>query len=192
MRVSVFGLGYVGCVTAACLARAGHRVIGVDINPDKVAMVNSGTSPLVEPGLGELLAEVTAAEQLRATTSVEEAVSRSELALICVGTPSRDNGQLDVGAVRRVAEQIGQCLGGQPKAYTVVLRSTVLPGTTESTLLPALRGAEGADPKDLTVAVNPEFLREGSALRDFAQPPLTLVGADTPQAIAREIGRAHV
>src|SRR5216683_5630141 len=100
MRVSVFGLGYVGCVTAACLARAGHRVIGIDINPDKVAMVNSGTSPLVEPGLGELLAEVTAAGRLRSSTAVEEAVAESELALICVGTPSRDNGQLDVEAVR--------------------------------------------------------------------------------------------
>jgi GDP-mannose 6-dehydrogenase len=174
MRVSVFGLGYVGCVTAACLARAGHRVIGVDINPDKVAMVNAGASPLVEPGLGELLAEVTASGQLRASTSVEEAVAGSELALICVGTPSRDNGQLDVGAVRRVAEQIGQCLRDRPKAYTVVLRSTVLPGTTDA-----------AHPEGLTVAVNPEFLREGSALRDFAQPPLTLVGADTPQAVAR-------
>jgi GDP-mannose 6-dehydrogenase len=185
MRVSVFGLGYVGCVTAACLARSGHRVIGIDINPDKVAMVSSGASPLVEPGLGELLAGVTASGQLRASTSVEEAVSDSEVALICVGTPSRDNGQLDVGAVRRVAEQIGQCLRGRPKAYTVVLRSTILPGTTESTLLPALRGAEATHPQDLTVAVNPEFLREGSALRDFAQPPLTLVGADTPQAVAR-------
>ena len=185
MRVSVFGLGYVGCVTAACLARAGHRVIGVDINPDKVAMVNSGTSPLVEPGLGDLLAAVTTSGQLCASASVEEAVSGSELALICVGTPSRDNGQLDVGAVRRVAEQIGQCLRGRPEAYTVVLRSTVLPGTTESTLLPALRGAEAAHAQDLTVAVNPEFLREGSALRDFAQPPLTLVGAETPHAVSR-------
>jgi GDP-mannose 6-dehydrogenase len=182
MRVSVFGLGYVGCVTAACLARAGHRVIGVDINADKVAMVNAGTSPLVEPGLSELLAEVTASGQLRASTSVEEAVSGSELALICVGTPCRDNGQLDVEAVRRVAEHIGQCLPRQPRAYTVVLRSTVLPGTTESTLVPALRGA---DAPHLTVAVNPEFLREGSALRDFAHPPLTLVGADTPHAVSR-------
>jgi GDP-mannose 6-dehydrogenase len=185
MRASVFGLGYVGCVTAACLARAGHRVIGVDINADKVAMVNSGNSPLVEPGLSELLAEVSASDHLRASTSVEEAVSESELALICVGTPSRDNGQLDVGAVRRVAEQIGQCLRHQPRAYTVVLRSTVLPGTTESTLVPALRGADAPHPRDLTVAVNPEFLREGSALRDFAQPPLTLVGADNPHAVSR-------
>jgi GDP-mannose 6-dehydrogenase len=182
MHVSVFGLGYVGCVTAACLAKAGHRVIGVDINPDKVAMISAGTSPLVEPGLGELLAEVTASGHLRSTTSPDEAIAESDLGLICVGTPSRDNGQLDVAALRRVAEQIGDRLRRHPKVYTVVLRSTVLPGTTESILLPALRGADAPDLRDLTVAVNPEFMREGSSLRDFLQPPLTLVGAETPHA----------
>ena len=182
MRVSIFGLGYVGCVTAACLARAGHQVIGVDINPDKVAMVNAGTSPLVEPGLGELLAEVIATNRLRATTSTEEGVSGSDLALVCVGTPSRDNGQLDVDAIRRVAEGIGQRLRQHPKPYTVVLRSTVLPGTTESVLVPALRGTGTPHLPGLTVAVNPEFMREGSSLRDFAQPPLTLVGSDAPPA----------
>jgi len=185
MRVSVFGLGYVGCVTAACLAKSEHRVVGVDVNPDKVAMVNAGRSPLVEPGLGDLLADATAAGRLSASTSAEEAVAASELALICVGTPSRDNGQLDVEAVRRVAEQIGRCLRERPKAYTVVLRSTVLPGTTEAVLQPALRGADGSPLRDVTVAVNPEFLREGSALRDFAQPPLTLAGAEAPHAVAR-------
>ena len=182
MRVSIFGLGYVGCVTAACLAKAGHQVTGVDINPDKVAMVNAGTSPLVEPGLGELLAEVTAGGRLRATTSTEEGVSGSDLAMICVGTPSRDNGQLDVDAIRRVAEGIGQRLRQAPKPYTVVLRSTVLPGTTESVLVPALRGTGTPHLPGLTVAVNPEFMREGSSLRDFAQPPLTLVGSEAPQA----------
>jgi len=184
MRVSVFGLGYVGCVTAACLAKAGHRVIGVDVNPDKVAMISAGTSPLVEPGLGDLLAEVTADGRLRASTSADEAVSQSDLALICVGTPSRDNGQLDVDAIRRVAEGIGHRLRQHPKAYTVVLRSTVLPGTTESVLAPTLRGVDTPGLPGLTLAVNPEFMREGSSLRDFAQPPMTLAGADTPQAIA--------
>ena len=182
MRVSIFGLGYVGCVTAACLAKAGHQVVGVDINPDKVAMINGRISPLVEPGLGDLLGEVTAAGSLRATTSTEEGVSGSDLALICVGTPSRDNGQLDVDAIRRVAEGIGQRLQKAPKPYTVVLRSTVLPGTTESVLLPALRGTGTPHLPALTVAVNPEFMREGSSLRDFAQPPITLVGSDGPQA----------
>ncbi len=182
MRASIFGLGYVGCVTAACLAKAGHQVIGVDINPDKAATVNGGASPLVEPGLGELLAEVTAAGRLRATTSTEEGVAGSDLALICVGTPSRDNGQLDVDAIRRVAEGIGHQLRQHPRPYTVVLRSTVLPGTTESVLLPGLRGTGSPLLTDLTVAVNPEFMREGSSLRDFAQPPLTLVGSDSPHA----------
>jgi len=178
MRVSVFGLGYVGCVTAACLAKAGHRVVGSDINEEKVSMVNAGTSPLVEPGLGELLADVTRDRRLRATTSADEAVGESDLALICVGTPSRDNGQLDVTAVQRVAESIGRARGHLARPYTVVLRSTVLPGTTASVLLPALRGATAAD--GLAVAVNPEFMREGSSLRDFAQPPLTLVGCQEP------------
>jgi GDP-mannose 6-dehydrogenase len=182
MRVSVFGLGYVGCVTAACLARAGHQVIGVDINRDKVAMVNRGTCPLVEPGLGELLAEVTAAGRLRATTSTDEGVSGSDMALICVGTPSRGSGQLDVDAIERVAEGIGQRLRQAPRPYTVVLRSTVLPGTTESVLVPALRGSGTPDLPGLTVAVNPEFMREGSSLKDFLQPPLTLVGSDAPAA----------
>jgi GDP-mannose 6-dehydrogenase len=180
MRVSIFGLGYVGCVTAACLAKAGHQVIGVDINPDKVAMVNGGTSPLVEPGLCELLADVTVAGRLRATTSTSEGVAGSDLALICVGTPSRDNGQLDVDAIRRVAESIGYQLRQHSRPYTVILRSTVLPGTTESVLVPVLRGTGSSALPDLTVAVNPEFMREGSSLRDFAQPPLTLVGSDSP------------
>jgi GDP-mannose 6-dehydrogenase len=182
MRVSIFGLGYVGCVTAACLAKAGHRVVGVDINPDKVAMVNAGTSPLVEPGLGELLAEVTVAGHLRSTISTDQAVFESDMCLICVGTPGRDNGQLDVTAIRRVAEEIGKGLRRHPKPYTVVLRSTVLPGTTESVLLPALHGTRGPRVPNLTVAVNPEFMREGSSLRDFAQPPFTLVGSDLPHA----------
>jgi GDP-mannose 6-dehydrogenase len=193
MRVSIFGLGYVGCVTAACLAKAGHQVIGVDINPDKAAIVNGGTSPLVEPGLGELLAEVTAAGFLRATTSTAEGVAGSDLALICVGTPSRDNGQLDVDAIQRVAEGIGHQLRQHSRPYTVVLRSTVLPGTTESVLVPVLRGTGSFALPDLIVAVNPEFMREGSSLRDFAQPPLTLVGSDSPHAggLLREL-YAHV
>jgi GDP-mannose 6-dehydrogenase len=178
MRVSVFGLGYVGCVTAACLARAGHLVVGADISAEKVSMVNGRTSPLVEPGLGELLGEVVGAGRLRATTSTAEAVAESDLALICVGTPSRGNGELDVAAIQRVAESIAQTLDAAPRAYTVVLRSTVLPGTTESVLIPALTAGTGTRP-GLTVAVNPEFMREGSSLRDFTQPPLTLVGCDS-------------
>ena len=181
MRVSVFGLGYVGCVTAACLARAGHQVIGVDVNPNKVAMLASGRSPIVEPGLSELLAEVVGAGRLRATAASAEAVAESDLALICVGTPGRANGQLDLTAVDAVGGEIGAGLTSRAAPYTVVLRSTVLPGTTEQVLIPALcKGAARAPSAPVRVAVNPEFIREGSALHDFAAPPFTLVGCDDP------------
>jgi len=185
MRVSVFGLGYVGCVTAACLARADHQVIGVDINAEKVATLTAGASPIVEPGLGELLKEVVGRGRLRATVSTDEAIAESDLALVCVGTPSRATGQLDFTALVRVAEAIGQALRGQSRVYTVVLRSTILPGTTAEVVLPALGGETGAGSLSrLEVAVNPEFMREGSSLRDFAEPPLTLVGSDTPGPVA--------
>ena len=179
MRVSVFGLGYVGCVTSACLAQAGHETVGVDVNRDKVAMVNEGVPPLVEEGLAELLADVVSKKRLRATVSVDEAVNATDLALICVGTPSRVNGQLDATAVDRVGWQLGRALRSRRTPFTVVLRSTVVPGTTEKVLLPAIaRGTAGASFPPLGIAVNPEFMREGSSLRDFARPPMTLVGTD--------------
>ncbi len=179
MRVSVFGLGYVGSVTAACLAKTGHHVIGVDVNVEKVQMMNAATPPVVEPGLAELLASVVAAGRLRATGSSEEAVVASEVSLICVGTPSRANGQLDVDAVVRTGRSIGEALGKRAEPHTVVLRSTVLPGTTERWLVPALLDGAGARAR-MRVAVNPEFIREGSALADFARPPFTLVGCGDP------------
>src|ERR1051326_640585 len=179
MRVSVFGLGFVGCVTAACLAKAGDQVIGVDITPEKVVMVNDAVPPVVEPGLGEVLAEVVWDKRLRAIASTENAIKETELALVCVGTPSRSNGRLDITAVERVAHTIGAALASRSDPFTVVLRSTVLPGTTEQVFLPALlNGARRGLDASLRVAVNPEFMREGSALKDFAEPPLTLVGTD--------------
>ncbi len=184
IRVGVFGLGYVGCVTAACLARTGHQVVGVDIVAEKVAAINAGQSPIVEPGLGELLAEVVRAGRLRATTSCAEAVAATDLSLICVGTPSRPNGQLDVSALARVAREIGAALGRRSRSHTVVVRSTVLPGTTEQVLLPVLSEQAGSPAAGLAVAVNPEFMREGSSLQDFAAPPLTLVGCDDPETAA--------
>jgi GDP-mannose 6-dehydrogenase len=185
MRVSVFGLGYVGCVTAACLAKAGHEVLGVDANPEKVAMVNAAAPPVVEPRLGEVLAEVVEAKRLRGTLSSEEAVQDSEVALICVGTPSRATGQLDLRAVEQVGREIGYALRERTAPYTVVLRSTVLPGTTAGVLVPALRAGAGRElAPTLQVAVNPEFMREGSSLRDFAHPPFTLVGCDDPGTTA--------
>ena len=183
MKVSVFGTGYVGSVTAACLARAGHQVTAVDVSAQKVEMINAGVSPVVEHGLGDLLTEVVGDGRLRATTMAEEAVSRSDMALVCVGTPSRPNGRLDVGAVTAVGREIGRALRGRRRAYTVVLRSTVLPGTTEEVLLPALRAGLGrAAGPPLHVGVNPEFMREGTSLEDFVRPPLTLAGCDEPEA----------
>src|SRR6266550_4586821 len=139
MRVNVFGLGDVGAVTAACLAKAGHEVVGVDIDEEKVAIVNSGASPVVEPGLDALVAEVVRARRLRATISTPEAVRHATMGLICVGTPGSASGQLRVDAVERVGQEIGRALAGREEPYTVVLRSTVLPGTTERVLAPALR-----------------------------------------------------
>src|SRR5881396_4296944 len=183
MRVNIFGMGYVGCVTAACLARAGHEVLGVDVSQEKVDMINAGVSPVVEPGLTELLAEVVGARRLSATTSPGDAVASTALSLICVGTPGRVNGQLDLRAIERVGRAIGEALTARGETHTVVLRSTVLPGVTAAVLVPAvLSGAGEAYRSRLRVAVNPEFMREGSSLRDFGAPPFTLVGCDDPEA----------
>ncbi|HEX2387225.1 MAG TPA: nucleotide sugar dehydrogenase, partial [Candidatus Binatia bacterium] len=186
MRISVFGLGYVGCVTAACLAKSGHQVLGVDISPEKVVMVNDAVPPVVEPGLGEVLAEVVWDKRLRAVASTELAIRETDLALICVGTPSRSNGRLDISAVERIAREIGAALASRSEPFTVVLRSTVLPGTTEQVFIPALTAAAGRSlDASLRVAVNPEFMREGSALKDFFKPPFTLVGTDDDETAAR-------
>ena len=172
MRVSVLGLGYVGCVTAACLAKAGHKVLGVDINQEKVAIVNAAEAPIVEPGLDELLAEVVRKGWFRATTSMEEAVIGSDMSLICVGTPSRANGQIEVSAVERVGREIGRVLRRHPQPHTVILRSTVLPGTTEQVLVPALWSEAGEQiGSELRVAVNPEFMREGILSARFCSAP---------------------
>lgn len=177
--ISVFGLGYVGCVTAACLAEAGNQIIGVDLNPEKVGMVNDGKSPIVEPGLEDLISEMVGAGRVRATTSCQEAVDASEMAFLCVGTPGDQNGQLQLEALERVCREIGQALKGKKRRFTVVVRSTVLPGTAEQTTYPALLGGAGENSEEwLRVASNPEFMREGSALEDFRSPPLTLVGCD--------------
>ena len=177
MKVSIFGLGYVGSVSAASFAADGHDVVGVDVNPDKVAAVNSGRSPIVEPGLDTLLESGVDARRLRATTSTTEAVAESDLSLICVGTPSRKNGSLDLKYLIRVCEQIGDALKEKATYHIVVVRSTVLPGTTHGHVIPTLEAHSGKKyGEGFGVAVNPEFLREGTALKDFQHPPLTLVG----------------
>ena len=177
MKVSVFGLGYVGSVSAASFAADGHLVVGVDANPDKVAAVNAGRSPIVEPGLDDLLARAVAERRLRATIDAAEAVRDSEVSLVCVGTPSRRNGSLDLTYLERVSEEIGAALRDKSAYHVVVVRSTVLPGTTHGVVIPALERTSGKTYGDgFGVSVNPEFLREGTALKDFHKPPLTLVG----------------
>ncbi|HEX5473869.1 MAG TPA: UDP-glucose/GDP-mannose dehydrogenase family protein [Vicinamibacterales bacterium] len=177
MKVSVFGLGYVGSVSAASFAADGHEVVGVDVNPDKVASLNEGRSPIVEKDLDRLIRDNTAAGRLRATTSTPAAVRDTQLSLVCVGTPSRRNGSLDLTYLERVAEQIGEALRDKDGYHVVVVRSTVLPGTTHQVVIPALERTSGKTyGTGFGVTVNPEFLREGTAIEDFRHPPLTLVG----------------
>jgi GDP-mannose 6-dehydrogenase len=181
--ISVFGLGYVGCVSAACFAKEGHTVVGVDVNPDKAAMVNAGKATIVEAGIGELVAEMVAAGRLSATTSSGDAVRRTSLSLVCVGTPSRSNGSLDLRYVERVCEEIGEALRDKRERHTVVIRSTVLPGTTESVVIPILEKSSGKKAgRDFGVCMNPEFLREGTSIRDFYDPPFTIIGTGDPEA----------
>jgi GDP-mannose 6-dehydrogenase len=177
VKASVFGLGYVGSVSAASFAADGHTVVGVDVNAAKVDSVNEGRSPIVEPGLDALLRETRASGHLRATTDTAEAVHATELSLVCVGTPSRKNGSLDLTYLERVCEQIGDALRDKDEYHVVVVRSTVLPGTTHTIVIPALERRSGKKyGEGFGVSVNPEFLREGTALHDFRHPPLTLVG----------------
>jgi GDP-mannose 6-dehydrogenase len=177
MNVSIFGLGYVGCVSAASFAADGHIVVGVDVNPDKVARINAGRSPIVEPGLDELIDDASARGRLRATTSALDAVRDTDVSLLCVGTPSRKNGSLDLAHLDRVCREVGAALRDKVSYHVVVVRSTVLPGTTHDVVIPALEAASGGKyGEGFGVSVNPEFLREGTALKDFRQPPMTLVG----------------
>ena len=182
-RVSVFGLGYVGSVTAGCLAHRGHEVHGVDINPAKVASLNSGKSPVLEPRLDELISEGIEGKRIRATTDTTEAVSESEVSFICVGTPSLPNGKLDASVVEHVCEQIGEALRHKADKHLVVLRSTMLPGTAENVALPAIEKTSGKlATEGFEVLSNPEFLREGSAVADFLEPPMTVIGGQNADA----------
>jgi GDP-mannose 6-dehydrogenase len=177
MRIAIFGLGYVGCVSAACLASQGHQVIGVDVNPLKVEMINAGQSPIIEAGVDQLIGQAVAAGNLWATPDAGEAIAKADLSLVCVGTPSNENGSLDLRYVRRVADEIGQALAGQTHYHVVAVRSTVLPGTVANEVIPLLEEASGRRAgEDFGVCSNPEFLREGSAVADFYQPPITLIG----------------
>src|SRR5579864_1939376 len=186
----MFGLGYVGSVSAACFAHLGHQVTGVDVSPAKVEALGAGRSPIVEARVSELMAEGHKSGRLRATTNPCVAVSESDVSFICVGTPSLRSGKLDLGYVERVAREIGAALKQKQSHHVIVLRSTVLPGTTESLVIPALEQASRRRAGvDFTVCYNPEFMREGSAVADFHQPPYTILGAQDPKhlAVLREL-----
>jgi len=185
VKVSIFGLGYVGCVSAACLADAGHDVIGVDVNSLKVNIINQGRSPVVEPRMEELIGLATAQERLRATTDAGEAVGATDISMVCVGTPGRPNGSLDLRHLKNVCQQLGAALELKHRYHLVVIRSTVLPGTLADTVVPALEVYSGKRAgRDFGIALNPEFLREGTSVEDFNHPPFTLIGADEEEAAA--------
>jgi GDP-mannose 6-dehydrogenase len=177
MRIAVFGLGYVGSVTSACLAKLGHQVIGVDPNEYKVGCLARGESPIVEKDLGDLIACAAKEGRLGATTDYVEAVRDADLVLVCVGSPSRDDGSLDLAHVIHAAGEVGAALRAHPHRCVVVFRSTMLPGSVETILVPRLEESSGGKlGRDFGVAYNPEFLREGTAVADFFAPPITVLG----------------
>jgi GDP-mannose 6-dehydrogenase len=177
LKISLFGLGYVGTVSAGCLAHNGHEVIGVDPVLSKIDLINSGQSPIIESDIGEILAAAVKSGHLRATCDQDQAIRDTELSIVCVGTPSQTNGNLDTSFIKRVSELIGQALKNKPTRHTVVIRSTILPGTMRRLVIPVLEEFSGRKAGiDFGVCINPEFLREGSAVRDFNSPPKTVIG----------------
>jgi GDP-mannose 6-dehydrogenase len=192
MKLSIFGLGYVGSVSAACFAKEGHEVLGVDVNPTKVEIINRGQSPIVEEGIGELIGEMVKAKRLRATTDAVAAVHETDLSLVCVGTPSNANGSLDLGYIKRTCQEIGAALESKRDPHTVVMRSTMLPGSMEQVVVPALEAYSGRKAgRGLGVCINPEFLREGTSIKDFYAPPFTLIGTDDEET-ATTVRRLYV
>jgi GDP-mannose 6-dehydrogenase len=177
LRISIFGLGYVGTVSAGCLAHDGHEVIGVDPVRTKVELINAGHSPIIEADIAEIIASTVRLGRLRATEDQDQAIRDTELSFVCVGTPSQTNGNLDLRYIRRVCELIGQALRNKPTRHTVVIRSTILPGTMHQIVIPVLEECSGKKAGvDFGVCNNPEFLREGSAVKDFNAPPKTVIG----------------
>jgi GDP-mannose 6-dehydrogenase len=183
MRLSVFGMGYVGAVSSACLAADGHTVVGVDKNQTKVDLINHGKSPIIEHGIDELIRDAHTAGRLQATADAAEAISSTELSLVCVGTPSEVNGSLNLEHVRNVCLEIGSALRSLGRYHIVIIRSTVLPGTMFNVVIPALESASGLRVgADFGVCFNPEFLREGTAIKDYYHPPKTVIGESDSRA----------
>ena len=177
MKISIFGMGYVGTVSAGCLAQDGHEVIGVDPIRTKVDLINAGQTPIIEAEIGEIIATAVESGRLRATDNQDEAIFQTELSFVCVGTPSQSNGNLDLTYILRVCELIGKALKKKPTRHTVVIRSTILPGTMHHIVIPVLEENSGKKAGiDFGICNNPEFLREGSAVKDFNSPPKTVIG----------------
>jgi GDP-mannose 6-dehydrogenase len=184
MNLSIFGMGYVGCVSAACFADAGHHITGVDVSAVKTEAINAGRCPIVEPGADNLIRRHVAAGRLQATTDHLVAILETDITLVCVGTPGKDNGSLDLSYIIGACNQIGTALRSKGSFHVVVMRSTMLPGTIYETVVPTLEAASGKkNGVDFAVAINPEFLREGTAIADFYSPPFTLIGADHVSAV---------
>ena len=183
MKISIFGLGYVGAVSAGCLASDGHEVIGVDPNKTKVELINQGTTPIIEKDIGEMIAATVKSGHLRATADVRDAVFGSDMSLICVGTPSQLNGNLDLSHVRKVCQEIGAAIAEKDSFHVVVARSTMLPGSMRSLVIPTLEAASSkVAGVDFGVCNNPEFLREGTAVHDYYNPPKTVIGESDEKA----------
>lgn len=183
MNISIFGLGYVGAVSLACLARDGNQVIGVDIDPVKLELIKSGQSPVIEEGMPELMAAMAASGRVSVSQDVQQAIDDSDVSFICVGTPSQANGSQDQSAVLRLAEQLGKALASKTSRHTIVFRSTLLPGTVEGSLRSLLEQHSGKqDGVNFDICFQPEFLREGSSIKDYDNPPFTIVGANNEAA----------
>lgn len=177
MRISIFGLGYVGAVSLACLARDGHEVTGVDIDANKLDLIKSGKSPIVETGILDLMQDVVDSGRVSVTNEAQAAIDSTDLSFVCVGTPSRGNGSQNLDALTRLSEELGEALKTKQDPHTVVIRSTVQPGTVEEVVIPILERQSGKRAgTDFSVAFQPEFLREGSSVKDYDNPPMTVVG----------------
>jgi GDP-mannose 6-dehydrogenase len=186
MKISIFGLGYVGAVSLACLARDGHSVIGVDVDQAKLDLIRSGKTPVVEEGMVDLMAQVAAGGKVSVTNDVMRAVLDSEVSLVCVGTPSAPNGSQDQSAMLKLAHDLGRAMRGKSGGHVFVFRSTLVPGTVEDVLRPIIEQESGKrDGHDFHVCFQPEFLREGTSIRDYDRPPYTVVGANAEAAFAR-------
>jgi GDP-mannose 6-dehydrogenase len=180
MKISVFGLGYVGAVITGCFTRDGHIIVGVDVDSKKTDLVNSGKSPIVEPYLEELIQEGVRQGLITATTDHYNAVLNTDISMVCVGTPSKHTGEVDFSYLQRVSENIGKAVKDKNSYHLVVIRSTILPGVCEERIIPVIENFSGKKCwKDFGVVMNPEFLREGSAVKDFLNPPMTIIGAET-------------